>query len=69
VLIVWRGCHKAESFLEVVAHVVGGRRRIILLLEGNEELGWGRFFWELSKVLGFFVYVESSLVGKKIRKN
>lgn len=69
VLIVWRGGHKVECFLEVATHVVGGRRRIILLLEGHEERGWGRFFRELSKVLAFFEYVESSPVGKKIRKN
>jgi hypothetical protein len=47
-------------FFEVTAQAVGGRRRLILLLEGREGRGWSRFSRELSKVMAFFEAMRGS---------
>lgn len=69
VLIVQRHSNKVGHFLEVVAHVVEGWRRIILQPEGCDRRGWGRVSRQLSKVLASFEYGESSPDGKRIGKN
>lgn len=43
----------ASYFLELVVYAEGGRQWLILLLEGREGRGWGRFAGELSKVVTF----------------
>jgi hypothetical protein len=50
-LMVHGGVNKAGSFLEVVVFTEGGRKGIILLLEGRGGRGWCRFVNELQRML------------------
>jgi hypothetical protein len=54
VLTVRRGGNRDGWFLVVLTQTVGGRRNIIVVLEGREGRGWSRFAGELSKVMAFF---------------
>jgi hypothetical protein len=53
VLIVRRGGNTAARFLEVAVYAVGGRRGLILILEGREGQSWSCFVTELGKVNAF----------------
>jgi hypothetical protein len=54
VLIVRRGSNPASRYFELAVYAVGGRRGIILILEGRGGRGWSRFAAELGKVIAFF---------------
>ena len=43
----------ANCFLKLVVYAEGGQQGLILLLQGQEGRGWGRFAGELSKVVTF----------------
>jgi hypothetical protein len=53
VLIVRRGENRVGCFLKLEVYAEGGRQGLILLLEGRQGRGWGRFERELSKVVAF----------------
>jgi hypothetical protein len=53
-LIVRRGGNRNGRFLVVTTQAVDDKRNVIVLLEGCEGRGWGRFAGELSKVKAFF---------------
>jgi hypothetical protein len=53
-LTVKRGGNRNGRFLVVTTQAVDDRRNIIVLPEGREGRGWGRFAGELSKVKDFF---------------
>jgi len=54
VTIVRRDGNSSGRFLVVTVFDVGGRRGMIVFLEGCDGRGWGRVSGELSKVLDFF---------------
>jgi hypothetical protein len=53
-LTVRRGGNRNVWFLVVTTQAVDNRRNVIVLLEGREGRGWGKFTGELSKVKAFF---------------
>jgi hypothetical protein len=53
-LTVRRGGNRNGRFLVVTTQAVDNRRNVIVLPEGREGLGWGKFARELSKVKAFF---------------
>jgi hypothetical protein len=53
VTIVRRGGNKSGCFLEVAVYAVGGRKGLVLFLEGLDGRGWSCVLGELSKVLAF----------------
>jgi hypothetical protein len=71
VTIVRRGGNSSGRFLEVAVYAVGGRRGMIVFLEGRDWRGWGRVSGELSKVLVFFgtSVVSSSFSGVPVGKS
>jgi hypothetical protein len=53
ILIACRVGNKDGRFLKAVAYGLGGRRGIILILEGRGGWGWHKFFGELRKASDF----------------
>jgi hypothetical protein len=53
-LTVRRGGNRNGRFLVVITQAVDDRRNVIVLPEGREGWGWGRFAGELSRVKAFF---------------
>jgi len=45
--------NRVGCFLKLEVYAEGGRQGLILLLEGRQGRGWGRFERELSKVVAF----------------
>jgi hypothetical protein len=59
-----RGVNRVGCFLELAEYAVGGRKGLIIVLEGRDKRGWKMFVEELGKVMTAFDSSSWKLIGR-----